>query len=208
MNELVIVRHGETSGRSSVRFYGSTDVCLSGVGRKQMELTGSALGHIPFKTLVVSPLSRSRDSAEIVLDGCPPPRTIVEEELREIDFGDWEGLTAGEIAERDPDSYFLWRERGSRESFPGGESHEAFFDRVSRAAVRVFEGIELPSLAVLHKGVIKGVIAGLLRVPVSELRDPGIELGSIHRLRPAQGSWELVAMNETEHLGGYRLDHS
>jgi len=208
LNELVIIRHGETAGRSSVRFYGSTDIGLSGIGRKQMELTGRALGHIPFRTLVVSPLSRSRDSAEIVLDGHPPPRTIVEEDLREIDFGDWEGLTAGEIAARDPDSYSMWREKGVLDNFPGGESRAAFFDRVSLAAVRVFDGIELPSLAVLHKGVIKGVLAGLLRVPVSELGDRKIELGSIQRLRPAQGGWELVAMNETGHLGGYRLEHS
>ncbi len=206
-NDLVIVRHGETDGQSSVRFYGSTDIGLSDLGRLQMKRAGGSLAGIAFRTVVTSPLSRSREGAALVL-GADHPGLIVEPDFREIDFGDWEGMTAEEIAERDPAAFSLWREKGRLEVFPGGDSRSDFFGRVAGAAVRVFGSVELPALAVLHKGVIKGVLSGLLGRSIHELGDPAIELGSIQRLRRNGGGWELIDLNGTDHLSDHRIPHS
>ena len=206
-DELFILRHGETAGESSIRYYGSTDIPLSDIGRRQMMLAGEALRGIGFNSVVTSPLARSRESAALALDGSVS-REIVVEDFREIHFGDWEGLTADEIAVRYPELYSRWRVEGRLDGFPNGDIRSDFFLRVSSAAGRIFSGIELPSLAVLHKGVIRGILSRLLEIRYDDLLDHSIELGSIHRLRRTGNTWELVGINETVHLGKYRMEHS
>ena len=210
--DLFLLRHGETSGQSSVRFYGSTDIGLSELGRQQMRRAGAAFKDVTFRTVIVSPLERSRESASIFLDGRSPEPVVIED-LREIDFGEWEGLTEAEILERDPDIYKTWRESGSLARFPGGESRTEFYRRVSTSARRVFNRTEMPILAVLHKGVIRCILSALLDITVAELTNNPIELGSLYLLRKSikdacKKSWELVKTNETGHLGECRIKHS
>lgn len=208
MSELILVRHGETAGESSIRYYGSTDIPLSDAGRMQMKLAGEALRDICFRTVVTSPLSRSMEGASIVLGGANGVTTVVVEAFREIDFGDWEGLTAREIESRFPETYREWREHGRLEAFPGGDSRAGFTQRVMEAAGTVFEDIELPALAVLHKGVIRSILFRMLGEEARTLIGDRIELGSIHRLRRNGTGWTLAAVNETVHLGDYRMEHS
>ena len=205
--ELYLVRHGETAGESSIRFYGATDIPLSDTGRRQMQLAGEALRGIRFRTAVMSPLSRSREGAELVLNGSGV-RQMVVEDFREIHFGEWEGLTAAEIEERFPELHRTWKIEGRLTAFPGGDSREEFFRRVAEAASRVFHNIELPAVAVLHKGVIKGILAGLLGGEHAGFTDRPIELGSIQRLKRNGSGWTLAAENETAHLGHLRMEHS
>ena len=206
-SELVLVRHGETAGESSIRYYGATDIPLSDLGRRQMMSAGNALRGIAFRAVVTSPLRRSREGASLVLDGYETADVVVEA-FREIDFGDWEGLTADEIAERHPELYHEWRVHGRLDGFPGGETRKKFYTRIAKAADDVFSDMGLPVLAVLHKGVIRGILSHLLDVPPGNLADQRIELGSIHRLRRSATGWELVAENETAHLGELRIEHS
>jgi len=207
MSDLILLRHGETAGQSSIRFYGSTDIALSELGEKQMSHAGEALSELTFKTVITSPLRRSRDSASIVLDGRSPEPVVVED-FREINFGEWEGLTTVEISERYPDLYRKWKEHGSLSGFPGGDLRAEFFERAVTAAKDVFNRIEMPALAVLHKGVIRGILSALLDIPVSDMTDRHIELGSIHRLGKISGGWRLLSENETGHLGEYRISNS
>jgi len=204
MSDLILLRHGETSGESSIRFYGATDIPLSDFGRRQMECAGNSFAGRRFATVITSPLQRSKEGAVLALDGTASPGVTVVEDFREIDFGDWEGLTREEIAERDPDRYREWMEHNRLEGFPGGDLRDAFFNRIRKAALEIFNRAELPALAVLHKGVIKGVLSGLLDRPLDGLHDISIELGSITRLSKASGTWELTGTNEVEHLGEYR----
>ena len=125
MSILYLLRHGETAGQSSIRFYGSTDVALSDIGEEQMIRAGNILGDVPFRTVITSQMKRSRESANIVLDGCEM-NTVVVDDFREIDFGAWEGLTTGEIAEKSPELFKVWKRDGKLERFPGGDSREDF----------------------------------------------------------------------------------
>ena len=206
-NGLYLVRHGETVGDSSVRLYGRTDIELSDLGREQMRRAGAVLRLMTFQTVIVSPLQRSRESADILLAGRgPAPR--VTQEFREIDFGAWEGLSFAEIAERYPENHAAWKTMGVDFAFPGAETKKSFFERVAAAALRIFPEAQSPALAVLHKGVIKGILAGLLGRPVMSLADHPIELGGIHMLRREAGGWTLAQTNETAHLGDCRLPES
>ena len=206
MTELVLVRHGETDGESSIRLNGITDVGLSKLGRLQMQRAGRVLAAEPFDEVIVSPLSRSRQSAQLV---CPSPRPRMVEEFREIDFGDWETLTWAEVRARDPEGYerCMQREIGFR--FPGGDSREGFFERVSRAALRELDTDDgKKRLATLHKGVTKIIICALLRTPWDLHHPMPCDLGSIHRLTRSGGQWHLTLSNATEHLGPLHLPDS
>ena len=205
--ELILVRHGETEGESSFRLYGSTDVALSDLGRRQMESVRCALSGLDFGRVLTSPLRRSQESARIVCPSSAPPRTVVAS-FTEIDFGAWEGLTAEEVIERDPQGYRQWKGGDENWAFPDGDSRRGFADRVSRATLDVFaEGTER-FLAVLHKGVVKTIVGTLLGQTHAIYSRMPCELGSIHRLVRSGGAWKLVGECEVDHLGRDRLEAS
>src|SRR5712692_2977005 len=100
-NTLILVRHGETEGQSSVRYYGRTDVVLSELGRAQMRAVRVALnrahGAPRFARVFSSPLRRALEGARLIA-GDRPIVTI--DEFIEVDFGLFESLTAEEIRDR------------------------------------------------------------------------------------------------------------
>lgn len=203
MTYLVLVRHGETTGKSSERLYGSTDIPLSEFGCKQMTLAGKALERESFDRVITSPLIRSIKGANLVLNG--HNSSIIIEEFREIDFGSWEGYTLLEVQKEAPELYEEWMKGDIGFTFPEGDKRKSFFDRIAQASIREFNMNNGKTLAVLHKGVIKGVIATLLKKEISDMAHYPIELGSIHRLHKNSKGWEIVASNEIDHLEQYRV---
>ncbi|MGH7863814.1 MAG: histidine phosphatase family protein, partial [Candidatus Binataceae bacterium] len=93
-SKLVLVRHGETVGESSIRYHGRTDVPLSDLGRRQMRAVRAALAGVSapsgYARVFTTPLSRARESAQIVAGH---DRVVAIEQFREVDFGLFEGLT-------------------------------------------------------------------------------------------------------------------
>jgi len=210
MTELILLRHGETVGQSSIRLYGATDIALSPVGEQQAARAAAALRAHSFSRIVSSPLQRARKTAEIVLaaqtsrpfgpDLTTPNALTVLHDLREVDFGAWEGLTWAEVAERDPDNHRLWQQTRPRFNYPGGEARPDFLRRITSAA-REIPHASGPTLAVLHKGVIKAVIAALTGMPYEEATHLPVPLGSLHHLERSGDSWQLTTVGRTDHLG-------
>jgi broad specificity phosphatase PhoE len=218
MLTLVLVRHGETVGNSSIRYHGRTDVELSNLGRRQMRaaqswlkihLAGARRGPI-----VASPLRRAAEGASIIAGGATP---IIEiEEFVEVDFGRFEGLTASEIEARYPADFARWnRDRlDPGYTYPAGESRREFTLRVERGIHRMLELIDRPApaaqststtlipdeaaIVVAHRGVIRIIVNRLAGVT------PQIELGSIQILQRdnAAGSWHAHDLDIVNHLAG------
>jgi broad specificity phosphatase PhoE len=165
LRRLVMLRHGETVGNSSVRFHGAADVPLSESGRAQMLAAARALRQECFDLVVASPLRRSWEAAALVAGGAP---VRIEDGLREIDFGRWEGLTSEEIERRDPVLHREWRARVPGFEYPGGELRAQFRARVMQAFARIeatgAEGV----LLVGHKGVIRTLAESLLGAPLAD----------------------------------------
>ncbi len=127
--EMILLRHGKTAANLERRYNGSTDDPLCREGLREAEAARS----FPDVPLVyVSPLKRARQTAEICFPGA---RQVVVNDLREMDFGDFEGRTSAEM-EHDP-AYRAWVDGGCVEACPNGESIPAFAGRVKKT----FDGV-------------------------------------------------------------------
>ena len=127
---LVLVRHGATEWSASGRHTGRTDIPLSEAGRRDAERLRERFAGRSFALVLTSPLSRARDTCELagLGDGAQ-----VEDDLREFDYGSYEGLTSDEIRRERP-GWSVWRD-GS----PGGEMPEQVGERADRAIARALE---------------------------------------------------------------------
>ncbi len=186
LRRIVMIRHGETVGNSSVRFHGSNDVPLSDEGRAQLRRAARALRTEYFDLIFASPLRRSWEGATIVGGGAP---VRLESDFREIHFGRWEGLTAEEIKASDPVLHEDWVAKAEGFEYPGGERRGDFLPRVHRGLDRMLESGASAALLVVHKGIIRTIAEKLLGLP---LDDGQPELGGIVSLtRGADGRWFL-----------------
>lgn len=184
LRRIVMVRHGETDGQSSVRFHGSSDVPLSEEGREQARAAAARLRTEVFEVVLASPLRRSWEAAKIIAGDAP---IRLESDFREIHFGRWEGLTAEEIEASDPVLYRDWQARSPGFEYPGGERRKDFEERVSRGLARIDAGGARFALLVLHKGVIRTIAEQLLGSPL-EPGEPSLG-GMVSASRTADGRW-------------------
>jgi broad specificity phosphatase PhoE len=124
---LFAVRHGETEWSISGRHTGRTDVALTDAGRERAKQVGAVLAGGTFELVLTSPLSRARETA--ALAGFPA--AIVDDDLREWDYGDYEGLTTLDVRKERP-GWFLWDD-----GVPNGETIDEVAARADRAIERV-----------------------------------------------------------------------
>lgn len=194
---VYLVRHGETTGESSVRYHGRNDVPLSELGKDQVARLIPSIRHLQFSAVVHSPLVRARVSTEILVEGLQRPPDLVEEspDLVEVDFGEMEGLTANQIAARRPSWFVEWK-AGRATGFPGGESFAGFEERVSRAIDGVLARHPRGDLLVVaHKGIIKRAAGHLL----------GLTAEAVSKLDPALGSLSVISCGEQVQLKHWSL---
>lgn len=186
---LILIRHGETVGNSTIRYYGRTDLKLSDLGRVQMRAASKALVEKfdvgSLDRVFTSPLQRARESAALIAG--PDARLIEVPEFAEVDFGDFEGLTAGEIEERWPEEFARWNRDSvaADYTYPRGENRAAFRVRVETGLKRIEALLETgTSLIVAHRGVIRTITNRLASA------QPEIPIGSIQILRKTpDGAW-------------------
>jgi broad specificity phosphatase PhoE len=149
---VVLVRHGETEGESSIRYHGAGDVVLSEEGRAQARAAAQKIGDVAFDLHMASSLSRAAESARIIRPDGP---IELDDDLREIHFGRWEGLTREEIRALDPELDAAWSRDPLHFDFPDGEKRTEFNARVDRALERAFCRDVERLLLVAHKGVVR-----------------------------------------------------
>jgi alpha-ribazole phosphatase len=165
MTRVWLIRHGEPAGEAKHRCYGSLDVGLSEKGREQIERVAGYLKSEPITSIYTSPRSRARESASIIA-AAVSHAVEVAEDLREIDFGHFEGLTYDEIAARYPDLYRKWMEKPTEVLFPNGESFAEMRTRVLKAFEAIQHKHDGETIAIVsHGGVNRIVLAGALKMP-------------------------------------------
>lgn len=126
---LLLVRHGQTAWNRAQRFQGQSDVPLDETGMAQIEKVARRLSQEMLDAIYTSDLSRAQMTARAIAANhtCP---VIIDPRLRELSFGEWEGLTYTEIASRFPDQLKSWEQDPFRNAPPGGETVSHLADRV------------------------------------------------------------------------------
>jgi probable phosphoglycerate mutase len=164
---VVLLRHGRTAHNATGRIQGQLDVSLDSVGRAQAEAVAGVLAEATPYAVVSSDLSRARDTAAAVAARAGVELTL-DERLREISLGVWQGLTSEEAAAQFPDEHAAWR-RGEDVRRGGGETYA---DAGERAASCIRDLLaDLPDgrtlIAVTHGGTARGALGVLLDLPAS-----------------------------------------
>jgi alpha-ribazole phosphatase len=159
-----LLRHGETEG--GARYWGATDVALSPKGWQQMR---EAVAGCSWDVIVSSPLRRCAAFAEVFarqLGVC----CRYEADLREMNFGDWDGCSAGDVMQTDAERLRLFWADPSANSPPGGESLAQLLARVTAAWQRIVSTLEGERvLIVTHGGPIRLLRAAQSRTALSAL---------------------------------------
>ena len=166
---LFLVRHGETMANREYRYIGTRDDPLSILGQTQVTQLAEAISVLPIAAVYSSPLLRTYDTALPIATWHSLEVQRVDD-LRECDFGTWEGLSRAEVLERSPeDSQRLceW-ERNTSIAPPGGESFEALQQRVCAAVEHLAQAHPDQAIVLVsHVGPIKVLLSAALGAPIS-----------------------------------------
>lgn len=198
---FLLLRHGQTELSVQRRYSGRGNPPLTAVGREQAARAAKMLaakGDIG--AVVSSPLGRARETAEATAAALGLEVRVIDG-LTETDFGDWEGLTFREAAERDPDLHARWLGDPSLPA-PGGESFDAVRERVEEARrdlVARYPGANI--VVVSHVTPIKTLLQLALGVGPSLLYRLHLDLASLSlaEFYPDGGS-SVRLVNDTSYL--------
>jgi broad specificity phosphatase PhoE len=166
---LILVRHGETIANREYRYIGSRDDELSSHGQIQAEQLAEALSILPVTAIYSSPLQRAYSTAlPIAARHNLEVQTV--DDLREVSFGAWEGLSRAEVLVRSPEDAQHLRdwEKNMALAPPEGESFEAMKERVCAAVERLAQQhLDSTIVLVTHVGPIKVLLCTALGAPTS-----------------------------------------
>ncbi len=169
---LVLVRHGQTAANRELRYQGTRDEPLTEAGHRQAAQLARLLAPLPIDGLLTSPARRCLDTARPIAaaTGLEP---AVDPRLREQAYGEWEGLTPGEIAARgarDRAALARWQ-RDIAVAPPGGESLARVEERVLALVAELADRRAGQWLVLVsHVGPIKALLCSGLGLPLAGVR--------------------------------------
>ena len=169
--KILLARHGETPWNAEGRYQGQVDIPLSEVGIGQAAALGQRLQDVQVERAVASPLARATRTAQLALGEDRAPMLTFDDGLLEIAHGEWEGLLASEIAQRDPQRLQAWKDAPESVLMPGGESLQMVLERAWPALERASVGLGTDDtlLVVAHDAVNRVLLARVLGLPLAKL---------------------------------------
>jgi broad specificity phosphatase PhoE len=170
MSDLVLVRHGETTWHGENRYAGVSEVPLAGRGLEQAARLATWASSAGLSAIWSSPLSRALATAAPCAD-LAGLQVHVDARLRELDFGDGEGLTSGEMRLRFPAALAAFAIDPVAGHLPGGEDPVAAVDRFVACLHDIADSHPYGRiLVVTHTTVIRLALCHLLGAPLEDYR--------------------------------------
>ncbi len=176
--KIYLIRHGETDWNKLRRLQGQADIPLNEFGRQLARETEPALRDVPFDRIYTSPLKRARETAELVTAGRNLP-IIEEPRLKEMGFGEFEGLCCREEGWNIPDPGFRDFFNAPEKYRPpkGGESFQQVSDRLESFLKELYATEELQNKTVLlstHGAALCGILRLIKKNPMERYWDGGV----------------------------------
>jgi broad specificity phosphatase PhoE len=183
---IYYIRHGETEWNADGRLQGAQDIPLNDLGRKQAANAGSILAglfardgrsqqSLPF---VASPLGRARSTMELVRGALslPPHDYAIDDRLREIGYGHWEGSTLSQMQASDPDVFAARQTEKWTVAPPGGETYASVQLRMRDW----YDSLLADTVAVAHGGTARALMVALGFETTDSAADLTIEQGAVY----------------------------
>ncbi len=170
LNRVYLIRHGQVEGYENYPFYGHTDVDLTETGILQMEQVSKRLRLTEPVAIYASDLKRAVSGARIVACYHDVPLYLLPE-LREMYFGDWEGLVFSEIQERFSNELQRRQENLARFQAPGdGESLNDFSERIAQCFEHIITQHKGDDIVIVaHGGVNRVILCRALNLGVAKM---------------------------------------
>lgn len=182
MKKLFLIRHGETDGNRALKYYGHTDIRLNRNGIEQVRKLAESIGNEPIVSIYSSDLARAYETATIIAKD-HGLNVMQSRGLREINLGDWEGLTFEEIKARDEELVRQWIGEFSTFRMPNGESIPEFRTRIEDEVNAIIaQNSEGTVCVVTHGGVTRMVLCHIM----------GWDLASFWHIRQDTGCLNII----------------
>jgi broad specificity phosphatase PhoE/ribonuclease HI len=197
----LLLRHGQTPLSTERRFAGIGDIELTETGVRQAKLAGERLAaRGGVDVILTSPLRRAQQTTAEVAAAIGA-EVVADDDLRETDFGAWEGLTFAEAQQRWPDEVTAWL-ADPEVAPPGGESFAAVGIRVRRAQARLLDRYAGDTvLVVSHVTPIKTLLTEALLAPPAAMYRIYLDVGALNEIHWfSDGPAVVRSLNDTGHL--------
>jgi broad specificity phosphatase PhoE len=183
---IYYIRHGETAWNAEGRLQGAQDIPLNDLGRRQAACAGGILAGLFERDgrseasldFVASPLGRARSTMELVRGSLklPPGDYAVDDRLREIGYGQWEGSTLAQMQASDPELFAGRQADKWTVPPPGGESYASMQARMTDS----YRELTADTVAVAHGGTARALMVALGIETSSSAADLTIEQGAVY----------------------------
>lgn len=217
--DILIIRHGETDWNVENRCQGWMDIPLNANGKSQTLDTLRAIKNINISKIYSSPLIRAYEMANKISKSKKIPLFILDE-LKEINFGIWEGKKLDFIKQKSQNLYKIWLSRPEEIRFPQGENLKNFslrvikvFNKIIRENLKISKEIKLPSsisrnlsekakiLIISHGMVNRIILCKILGLSIGQFRYFSNDNASISEITVnSQGKMAIKKINDTCHL--------
>jgi probable phosphoglycerate mutase len=189
-----LVRHGEHRLQGGLAAGRTPGIGLSPQGRREAAAVALRLAGEKIDAIYASPLDRTRETAEIIARGLDLP-VVIREDLIEIDFGDWTGLTFDQV--RTDKRWELWRSCRSIAAIPNGESWRRVQERIVDALVDLRRRHPDGTVVVVsHGDVIRAALLFALGMPLDLYNRIEIATASLSTVRLDDGGIRVPTVNE------------
>lgn len=197
---LYLVRHGLTIWNHEFRYQGHTDISLSSEGIAQAKALQQRFQLENFTAIFCSDLQRAQETARII-NQPHKLRIQVNQYFKEINFGEWEGLTYDDLKDKYPEQIKVWQKTPHLLRLERGET---FVELRDRALIGIREiTSKYPEgniLIVTHGGTIASLICGLLEEPLTKMWDYKQKNSAVNILNISDKKVTIELLNDTSHL--------
>jgi len=194
---LYLIRHGEVEPAYHKVFGGKIDMDLSPLGLEQVEALGRWFNNRNIEVLYSSPMKRAQKTAAPLaqITGLTP---CLMDDLREVDFGVWTGLSWEQVQSRFNISAFEWLNQLEINAIAEAESTAAFRERIEAALTVILRTGPAREVAVVcHGGVIRMILAVLLDLPFRKMAAFDFDYASVSKIHYSPGKVEVQLLNFT-----------
>lgn len=198
--KLYMVRHGETDWNKVRKMQGQVDIPLNEFGRHLAVETGKGLKGIPFDLCISSPLSRAKETGELILSGREVP-VYTDERIIEMAFGEWEGRCCSKEGWNLPEEFHRFFDAPDQYQAPkGGEDFFMLKKRTGQFLEELYQRKDLEDKTILittHGAALCGMLNNIKNQPISEFWGEGVHKNcAVTEIEVKDGKPEILSENQ------------